>query len=51
MYEARHQPLLARERFLRRVAAHFGLAAALLAISLAGGMLGYHALELSLIHI
>ena len=45
MYEARHQPLLTRERFLRRVAAHCGLAAALLTISLAGGMLGYHALE------
>ena len=45
MYEARHQPLLPRAIFLRRVAAHFGLAAAVLAVSLAGGMLGYRACE------
>ena len=45
MYEARHQPLLPRAIFLRRVAAHFGLAAAVLAVSLAGGMLGYRAFE------
>ncbi len=36
---------MSRERFLHRVAAHFGLAAAVLALSLAGGMLGYHTLE------
>ena len=45
MYEARHQPLLTRARFLRRVALHFGMAVAVLAVSLAGGMLGYHAFE------
>jgi hypothetical protein len=45
MYEARHQPLLSREHFLRRVAAHIGLAVAVLVVSLAGGMLGYHAFE------
>ena len=45
MYEARHQPLLSREHFLRRVAAHIGIAAAVLAASLAGGMLGCHAFE------
>jgi hypothetical protein len=27
MYEARHQPLLSREHFLRRVSAHLGVAA------------------------
>jgi len=45
VYEARHQPLLTRARFLRRVARHFGMAVAVLAVSLAGGMLGYHAFE------
>jgi hypothetical protein len=45
MYESRHQPLLARASFLRRMARHFGLAATVLAASLAGGMLGYHAFE------
>jgi len=45
LYEARHQPLLPRAIFLRRVATHFGLAAAVLAVSLAGGMLGYRAFE------
>ena len=45
MYERRHQPLLSRERFLQRVATHVGLAVAVLAVSLAGGMVGYHALE------
>lgn len=45
MYEAGHQPLLTRARFLQRVARHFGIAVAVLAASLLGGMLGYHALE------
>ena len=45
MYEARNQPLLTRARFLRRVARHFGMAVAVLAVSLAGGMLGYHGFE------
>ena len=45
MYESRHQSLLTRARFLRRMAHHFGLAATVLAVSLAGGMLGYRAFE------
>ena len=45
MYEASHQPLLPRARFLRRLATHFGIAAVVLALSLAGGMLGYRAFE------
>jgi hypothetical protein len=45
VYEARHQPLLPRAIFLRRVARHLGLAAAVLAVSLMAGMLGYHAFE------
>ena len=45
MYELRHQPLLSRERFMRRVASHVGIAIAVLALSLALGMLGYHVFE------
>jgi len=45
VYELRHQPLLSRERFMRRVASHVGIAIAVLALSLALGMLGYHAFE------
>jgi hypothetical protein len=45
MYEARHQPLLTTTRFLRRVARHLGMAVAVLAVSLAGGMLGYRTCE------
>jgi hypothetical protein len=45
VYESRHQPLLTRQRFLRRVARHLGTAATVLAASLAGGMLGYRAFE------
>ncbi len=45
VYETRHQPLLPRATFLRRVARHAGLAVVVLALSLAGGMAGYRAFE------
>jgi len=45
VYELSHQPLLSRERFIRRVASHVSLAIAVLALSLALGMLGYHVFE------
>lgn len=41
MYEAKHQPLIPPERFMRRVFLHAGAAAALLLASLALGMGGY----------
>jgi hypothetical protein len=41
MYESRHHALLPRAEFLQRVAAHVAAACALLALSLAIGMLGY----------
>jgi len=41
VYEARHQQPVSRARFLRRLLQHFGFALGLLAVSLAGGMLGY----------
>jgi hypothetical protein len=43
--EARRQPLLSRRAFAGRVAASFGAATALIAVSLLVGMIGYHALE------
>ena len=43
--ESRHQPLLSRAAFARRVALSFGAASALIALSLVGGMAGYHFLE------
>lgn len=45
MYEAKHQPLLARAGFYRRIGVHIVAAAALLALSLAGGMAGYRLTE------
>jgi hypothetical protein len=45
VYEARHQPLLPRATFLRRVASHVAMAMALLALSLGAGMLGYRHFE------
>jgi len=45
VYETRHQPLLSRATFLRRVARHAGLAVVVLALSLAAGMAGYRAFE------
>jgi hypothetical protein len=45
VYESRHQPLLPRATFLRRVASHAALAVALLVLSLTAGMLGYQHYE------
>ena len=45
MYEHRRMPPLPRRQFLLRVAMHFGLATALVAISLAIGMWGYEHYE------
>ncbi len=44
-YETRHQPLVSRREFLRRLARNFALAVLLVGVSLLGGMLGYHAFE------
>lgn len=45
MYEHRRMRPLPRRRFVLRVAAHFGLAAMLIALSLVGGMWGYEHYE------
>lgn len=45
MYEAHHQPLLSRARFLRRLLLHIAAAAGLLVASLGVGMLGYRLTE------
>jgi hypothetical protein len=45
MYETRHQRPLSRAAFLRRVAGHLLAAVALLILSLAMGMAGYHNFE------
>jgi len=44
MYEHRRQRLLTREKFARRVAGHAVWALALVALSLAAGVLGFHLL-------
>ena len=44
-YEARHQPLLRREAFVRRLAAHFLATVLFVGVSLLGGMAGYRYLE------
>ena len=44
-YETRFQPVLPRNEFLKRVALHFAVGSALIAGSLAIGMIGYHGLE------
>jgi hypothetical protein len=44
-FETRHQPLLDRQAFARRLARNFAAASALVAVSLAIGMAGYHFLE------
>lgn len=45
MYETKHQPLLARRAFLRRMLQHLALAIAMLAFSLLLGMVGYRMFE------
>lgn len=42
MFESRTEPLAPRHRFLRRVLKYFGLAAAVGAVALGIGVLGYH---------
>jgi hypothetical protein len=44
-FESRHQPLLPRPEFTRRVARNFAAASALVGVSLAVGMFGYHLTE------
>lgn len=41
-YEGRRQPLASHATFLRRLAEHGAMAGLVLAISLAGGVAGYH---------
>ena len=45
MYEPRHQPLIPRPHFIRRLLIHLIVALALVAASLAVGMLGYMRFE------
>src|SRR5436190_7780376 len=44
-YESRHQPLLSRSAFAKRLARNFAVAAVLIGVSLLGGMAGYHFIE------
>ncbi len=44
-YESKHQPLLSREAFAKRLAGSFGAATLLIGFSLLGGMLGYRHFE------
>jgi hypothetical protein len=44
-YESKHQPLLSRQAFARRLARNFAAAMVLISVSLIGGMIGYHYLE------
>lgn len=45
MYESKRQSLLPRVTFYRRIAGHLAIGAALVAVSLGFGMLGYMATE------
>ncbi len=45
MYEHRRQPLASRKVFIQRLARNAGIAAGIILISLAIGVLGYHFLE------
>jgi hypothetical protein len=44
-YESKHQPLISRQAFVRRLARNFTAATVLIGLSLIGGMVGYHYLE------
>ena len=44
-YESKHQPLLSRAQFARRLARNFGVSSLLIGLSLVVGMAGYHWLE------
>jgi len=44
-YESKHQPLISRQAFARRLARNFAAALVLIAVSLIGGMAGYRYLE------
>jgi hypothetical protein len=44
-FESKHQPLLARSEFVRRVGRNFAVASGLIGLSLVGGMVGYHVTE------
>jgi hypothetical protein len=44
-YESRHQPLLSRRAFAKRLVACFGAAVLFVGVSLFGGMVGYHYFE------
>ncbi|HEV3447327.1 MAG TPA: hypothetical protein VG099_21985 [Gemmataceae bacterium] len=44
-YESKHQPVLSRSRFIRRMAKSLAAAAILAGISLLGGMFGYRYFE------
>ena len=45
MFEHRHQPLLPRRAYLRRVATNTAFALGIIAASLSLGILGYHEIE------
>ena len=44
-FESKHQALLSRKEFAKRVAVSFGAASVFVTVSLLGGMIGYHCLE------
>jgi len=44
-FESKSEPLLSRAQFAGRMVRNFGLASALVAVSLLAGMLGYHLTE------
>jgi hypothetical protein len=44
-YESKHQSLISRQAFIRRLARNFTAAMVLIGVSLIGGMIGYHYLE------
>ena len=45
MFEARHQPLLSKQGYYRRISRHLGIALAILFAALGLGICGYHQLE------